>query len=108
MKLFLGLDKILEKISVLLLVTSIIFVFLLSLSGIVFRWFQFSFDWLDPLTRHLVFFCAFFAGVLTTGKCKHIAIDLLSKSLDHYPKALVVIQRIIFTVSLTKPFTLRL
>jgi len=99
MKLFFIIDRTLEKISIYLLVTSIIFIFLFSLCGIILRWFQVSYEWLDPLTRHLVFFSAFFAGVLTTGKCKHIAIDLLSKSLEKHQNILKNVQRIIFIVS---------
>lgn len=55
---------------------------ILSVLGIVLRWFDVAFLWLEPMVRHLVFFSAFLGGALATGKGNHIRIDLATKILE--------------------------
>jgi len=90
-------DLLIEKISVWLVVASIFLMLSFSLFGIVVRWFEVSFLWLDPLVRHIVFASTFFGGVIATGKGRNISIDLLEKSLVSrgYHKA----QRLILVIA---------
>ncbi|MFG1501057.1 TRAP transporter small permease subunit [Halobacteriovorax sp. XZX-3] len=54
----------------------------LSVLAIIFRWFDISFSWVDPLVRHLVFALAFLGATLASGKSRHIAIEILPKFLE--------------------------
>ena len=64
-------------------VLCVVLMLALTLFGIVLRWFDHSFLWIDPLVRHLVFLAAFLGGVLATGRGRHIAIDLLGRQLKN-------------------------
>lgn len=75
-------DSFLEKVIGHALVINVLSMLLLSVLGIVLRWFQISFPWIDPLVRHLVFLSAFLGGALASGKGRHIAIDIISKYLE--------------------------
>ena len=77
-KLDLWVDKITGKV----LVLCIFLMLSLSVLGIVFRWFQLSFAWMDPFVRHLVFMSTFLGGVLATGRGTHIGIDIFAKYLE--------------------------
>lgn len=57
-------------------------ILLLSVGSIVLRWLGSSLLWIDPMTRHLVFCCAFLGGSLATRAGVHIKIDLISKLLE--------------------------
>ena len=94
-----GLDQLLERVSSSLLVVAILGIFSLSLGGIVGRWVHVSPDWIDPLVRHLVLVSAFLAGVLITGKGKHIGIDLLVKYVEHVPHWHRLLRRAIALIS---------
>lgn len=75
-------DSQIEKITSFLLVVSMGLMLSLSVFGIVLRWFNLSYPWIDPLVRHLVFLAAFLGGALATGKGRHIGIDILAKYLE--------------------------
>ena len=81
-KILKSIDSGVEKFSSFLLVIFIMTILTFSLASIFFRWFGLSFHWIEPLVRHLVFFCAFLGGVLATGKGSHIGIDLLTRYLE--------------------------
>ena len=93
------LDQAIEKVSSVLLVIVMIVFFSLSLMGIVGRWVHYSPDWIDPVVRHLVFVSAFLAGILVTGKGKHIGIDLLIKYLEHNPYWHRMLKRVVSLIS---------
>jgi len=100
MKLFEYLDRLIERVTTVSLVVTILSIFSLSLLSIVLRWVQASPLWIDPLVRHLVFLSAFLAGILTTGKGKHLAIDLVSKYLEHQKQYQRRVQRLITLASI--------
>lgn len=75
-------DQGLDKLASGLLIATVFSMLLLSVSGIVLRWFNVSFMWLDPLVRHLVFISAFLGGVLATGRQTHIGIEIIPKFLE--------------------------
>ena len=50
--------------------------------NIVLRWLGTTILWIEPMTRQLVFLCAFLGGAIATGSRSHIAIDLVSRLLD--------------------------
>lgn len=93
-------DKWIEKGSTFFLIITVVTIFILSMLGIIFRWLQISPLWLDPLVRHLVFLSAFLAGILTTGKGKHLAIDLLSKYLESHKFYQRIVQRLVLLASI--------
>ena len=76
------LDFIIEKITSTLLVLFVVMILFFSCGSIVLRWTHSSQLWIDPLVRHLVFFCSFLGGILATGKGTHIGIDLIGKMLE--------------------------
>lgn len=76
------LDSFLEQFSYKAIVLSLFLMLILSLINIVFRWFNITFLWIDPVVRHLVFLSAFLGGSLATGSSKHIGIDLITKFLE--------------------------
>lgn len=78
------LDHSLEQGTRLLLIACLFLMLGLSVTGIVLRWFQISFSWIDPFVRHLVFLSAFLGGALAAGSGKHIAIDIFSKILESW------------------------
>ena len=55
---------------------------ILSITGIVLRWFNIAFLWIDPLVRHLVFICTFLGGAIATGRGTHIGIDIIGRLLE--------------------------
>jgi TRAP-type C4-dicarboxylate transport system permease small subunit len=75
-------DTAIDKGIFYLLAVCLVGMLLLSVSSIIFRWFNTAFLWLEPLIRHLVFFSAFLGGALATGKGNHIRIDLAAKLLE--------------------------
>ncbi len=103
-------DKAIETFSKYALIVSIAIMLSLSLATIVFRWFNMTFMWMDPMIRHLVFLSAFLGGVLATGAKNHIGIDVASKilenkgwhSLNNNLRRLVDIAAIVVLVWLTK------
>lgn len=96
-KLDLWVDKITGKV----LVLCIFLMLTLSVLGIIFRWFQLSYAWMDPFVRHLVFMSTFLGGVLATGRGTHIGIDIFAKYLEANKNftAQRMIQRIIALAS---------
>lgn len=82
MALFRFIDKLIEKGSAYILVTSVALMLLLSVFAIIMRWFETSYLWMEPFVRHLVFLSTFLGGVIATGRGTHIAIDILNKKID--------------------------
>lgn len=82
MKFIRAFDEILEKLSRGGLILGFGAILILSVGSIVLRWLGESLLWIDPLTRHLVFSCAFLGGSLATSAGVHIRIDLASKLLE--------------------------
>lgn len=82
MKLIRVFDQSLERLSRGGLILGFGAILLLSVGSIVLRWLGSSLLWIDPLTRHLVFSCAFLGGSLATSAGVHIRIDLASKLLE--------------------------
>lgn len=50
--------------------------------------------WIDPLTRHLVLWIAFFGALAAAGKARHIAIDALPLALP--PRARAMLRRVVW------------
>ena len=71
------LDRVIEQLSIAILIINVFLMLLLSLLGIILRWLGTSLLWIDPLTRHLVLASAFLGGILATGYKNHIAVDIL-------------------------------
>ena len=83
MKYFLTkIDNAIEKLSISLLVVSVLAMLSLSVLNIFLRWFNTTLFWIEPLVRHLVFLSAFLGGVLATGNRSHIGIDILHRWLE--------------------------
>jgi TRAP-type C4-dicarboxylate transport system permease small subunit len=82
MKMIKSFDDFLESLSRIGLILGFGAILILSVGSIVMRWLGSSLMWVDPLTRHLVFCCAFFGGSLATKAGVHIRIDLVSKLLE--------------------------
>lgn len=79
-----------------LLVINVFAMLLLSVISIVLRWVGVSFLWVEPLVRHMVFATAFLGATLATATGRHIAIEILAKSLEaaEKEKLLFVVQKI--------------
>lgn len=94
-------DYYVDKIIEWSLVSTILSVMILSVLTIVLRWFQLNLQWIEPLTRHLVFLSAFLGGAVATKKGTHIGIDVLGKYLEakSWHSFLINIQRYISVVS---------
>lgn len=94
-------DGMIDKVIVWSLVGTILSVMILSVLTIVLRWFQLNLQWIEPLTRHLVFLSAFLGGAVATKKGTHIGIDVLGKYLEskNWHRFLVNVQRYIAVVS---------
>jgi TRAP-type C4-dicarboxylate transport system permease small subunit len=75
-------DKWLEKATSHTLVVTILVMLLFSVFSIVIRFFNFSFLWMEPFVRHLVFLSIFLGGIVATGKGTHIGIDIIGKYLE--------------------------
>lgn len=82
MKFIRAFDNILESLSRGGLILGFALILILSVGSIVLRWLGSSLLWIDPLTRHLVFCCAFFGGSLATKAGVHIRIDVVSKLIE--------------------------
>lgn len=90
------LDNAIDKVIFYMLGICLMGMLSLSVVGIVLRWFEIAFLWLEPLVRHMVFFSAFLGGALATGKGNHIRIDLMSKVLENkFPQTQKWLDRII-------------
>jgi len=76
-----ALDRLIDRWSARILVILVLAMIFLGLLGMVLRWCQTSFLWLDPLIRHFVFVSAFLGGVLAAGRGAHISVDAVSKIL---------------------------
>lgn len=87
MKLFRSFDDLLETLSRRALFLGFGAILFLSVGSIFLRWFGSSLLWVDPLTRHLVFACAFLGGSLATKAGVHIRIDLVSKLISRIESA---------------------
>ena len=82
MRVFKLIDSAIDVFARYALFVLIISMLTLSFLTIVFRWFQITYMWMEPLTRHLVFLAAFLGGVLAAGRGSHISIDLMAKFLE--------------------------
>lgn len=82
MKLIIGFDSVLERISRYGLIGCLLGVLGFAFIAIVLRWFGSSVMWIDPLVRHLVFLSAFLGGSLATSAQQHIKIDLFSRLVE--------------------------
>jgi TRAP-type C4-dicarboxylate transport system permease small subunit len=82
MKVIQSFDLVLEKVSRVGLVSSLLLILGLSVLSVVLRWMGQSMMWMEPLIRHLVFLAAFLGGSLATSKNVHIRVDLLSKLVE--------------------------
>ena len=92
-------DTIIEKISSVMLIAAISGIFLLSLAGMASRWLQLSPIWIDPLIRHLLYLSTFLAGILITGKGKHLSIDLMNKYFERSPRGQRILKRLVSAIS---------
>lgn len=84
LKLLAYIDKKIERISIGLLVISILSMLFLTLSTIILRRLHITSLWIDPLIRHIVFLSAFLGGIITTGSKQHIGIDIIGKYFAKY------------------------
>ncbi len=102
MNFFKKIDLYVDKMIEYSLVSTILSVMILSVLTIVLRWFQINLQWIEPLTRHLVFLSAFLGGAVATKKGNHIGIDVLGKYLESKKmhNLLKYIQRYIAMVSI--------
>lgn len=73
----------------------------LSTFSIVLRWFKMSFQWIDPLVRHLVFLSIFLGAIIATSKKSHIAIDIVGRLLKARGKSreVIILRRMILVLS---------
>lgn len=94
-------DGYVDKLIEWLLVATILSVMVFSVLTIILRWFQVNLQWIEPLTRHLVFLSAFLGGAVATKRGTHIGIDVLGKYLEakSWHGLLKNIQRYIAAVS---------
>lgn len=101
MKFIRAFDNILESLSRGGLILGFASILILSVGSIVLRWLGSSLLWIDPLTRHLVFCCAFFGGSLATKAGVHIRIDVVSKLIERVdsPKLSYVYQLLLLLFS---------
>lgn len=101
MKFIRAFDNILESLSRGGLILGFASILILSVGSIVLRWLGLSLLWIDPLTRHLVFCCAFFGGSLATKAGVHIRIDVVSKLIERVdsPKLSYVYQLLLLLFS---------
>lgn len=101
MKFIRAFDNILESLSQGGLILGFASILILSVGSIVLRWLGSSLLWIDPLTRHLVFCCAFFGGSLATKAGVHIRIDVVSKLIERVdsPKLSYVYQLLLLLFS---------
>jgi TRAP-type C4-dicarboxylate transport system permease small subunit len=79
---FKRLGQSIDKVVKTLLVINVFSMLLLSVISIVLRWVGVSFLWVEPLVRHMVFATAFLGATLATATGRHIAIEILAKSLE--------------------------
>lgn len=77
-KVGLAIDKLVKG----LLIINVFSMLLLSVISICLRWIGVSFLWVEPLVRHMVFATAFLGATLATSTGRHIAIEILAKSLE--------------------------
>lgn len=98
---FKKLGAIIDQFVKTVLVINVFSMLLLSVISIVLRWFGISYPWMEPMVRHMVFATAFLGATLATSTGRHIAIEILAKSLETAKKerALFVIHK--FTALLT-------
>ncbi|MCT4641951.1 MAG: TRAP transporter small permease [Bacteriovoracaceae bacterium] len=95
---------IFDRIIELILVTCVTGIIVFSMLNIILRWFHYSFSWIDPLVRHLVFFSAFLGAVLATAADRHIKVDILQRSINKnlsVRKFVTVLNFVIITSVLT-------
>ncbi len=83
------------------IVIAVVLMLSLTILNIALRWFNTSFEWIDPLVRHLVFLSAFLGGTLATGEDNHIRIDLATKILENkkMPKTKIWLERIVILIT---------
>lgn len=100
-KAFRFVDRRLEQICSWALVSIIFSLLIFGVMGIVLRWFNSSPVWIEPLVRHLVFFTAFFGGIIATGRNSHISIDILSRYFQALERKKIQVRfnRAIFAIS---------
>lgn len=94
-------DLLIESFAKYALVFCVFGMLSISVLSIVLRWFEFTFQWFEPLVRHLVFISAFLGGVMATGNKTHIGIDIIGKYLESKgnEKALIWIERVVSLAS---------
>jgi len=101
-------DNFLEILSKWGVITCVMLMLSLSMGNIIFRQFEITFLWIEPLVRHLVFLATFFGGALATGNAEHIKIDivsrLLEKSQNHFLR--INLQRIVLFATLVAVYIL--
>jgi TRAP-type C4-dicarboxylate transport system permease small subunit len=78
-----AIDQFIYKFCSYVLVIAICTILFLSLFNIGLRWGGMTWLWVEPLARHLVFFCAFLGATIAVGHGQHISIDLLGRLLEH-------------------------
>ncbi len=96
------LDDLVDKLTKWAIVACILLMLLLSLLGIVLRWFELSLPWVDPLVRHLVFISTFLGGSLAIKTNHHIKIDLLGRILEKQKlvKSQIILERLVVIITL--------
>ncbi len=86
MKFLKKIDDLIYLLCTRTLVVSVFAMIIFSAIGIIIRWFDFSYQWLEPLIRHLVFLTIFLGGLIATEKNTHVSIDLISRYLEKEDK----------------------
>lgn len=71
--------KLFDDIIKYVLMASILIIIGLSCFNIALRWFELGLSFIEPLVRHLVFFCSFLGAILAIGSNQHIKIDLMQR-----------------------------
>ena len=78
-----AIDRVVERFTFYALVVAVFAMLTFSVLTIVFRWFQITCLWFEPLVRHLVFSSTFLGGVIATGRGTHISIDIVGRYLEN-------------------------
>ncbi len=101
-KLLTKLDKLVDRLTIYLVVLTMTVLLSSSILGIVLRWVNSPIMWIEPLVRHLVFLLAFLGGVIAAGRNAHISIDILGRYFEafHNQKIKLRFDRLIYFISL--------
>ncbi|OIQ19873.1 MAG: hypothetical protein BM556_05145 [Bacteriovorax sp. MedPE-SWde] len=79
---FQKIGSLIDKFVQTVLVINVFSMLLLTVISIFLRWIGISFLWVEPLVRHMVFATAFLGATLATATGRHIAIEILAKSME--------------------------